>query len=94
MKSTEPNSVAPIFLQRAPGLFLVLDTPKGCSCHFYTYTFSFVAHFMTNYSPLGRGVFASCNIPAKTVVDICPVLVLSVEENEKYVKNTHLVHYT
>ncbi|KAF2184353.1 protein methyltransferase [Zopfia rhizophila CBS 207.26] len=45
-------------------------------------------------TPKGRGVFASRNIPAKTVIDVCPVLVLGVEENENHIKHTSLYHYT
>ncbi|EON62765.1 hypothetical protein W97_01990 [Coniosporium apollinis CBS 100218] len=45
-------------------------------------------------TPKGRGVFASKDIPARTVIDTCPVLVLGIEENDTYVKHTVLYHYT
>ncbi|KAH0544648.1 hypothetical protein FGG08_001153 [Glutinoglossum americanum] len=70
MGSLNPGINDGILLQRAPGLALVLDTPKG------------------------RGVFATHDIPAKTVIDICPVIVLRVDENESYIRHTKLFHYT
>ncbi|OCL13884.1 SET domain-containing protein [Glonium stellatum] len=45
-------------------------------------------------TPKGRGVFAAKDIPARTVLDVCPVLVLDIEENEKHIKHTSLYHYT
>ncbi|KAF2127128.1 SET domain-containing protein [Dothidotthia symphoricarpi CBS 119687] len=45
-------------------------------------------------TPKGRGVFATKDIPAKTVVDVCTVLVLGLEENALYVGRTALYHYT
>lgn len=44
--------------------------------------------------PTGRGVFASQDIPARTVLEVCPVLVLDPSENENYVRKTELYHYT
>lgn len=49
----------------------------------------------SNIEPVvGRGVFASRDIPAYTVLDICPVLVLSPEENKQHIEKTSLYHYT
>ncbi|KAF2461420.1 hypothetical protein BDY21DRAFT_332042 [Lineolata rhizophorae] len=45
-------------------------------------------------TPKGRGVFAARDIPGSTVLDVCPVLVLSAEENEDHIKKTSLYHYT
>ncbi|KAL6158440.1 hypothetical protein ACJBU6_02551 [Exserohilum turcicum] len=45
-------------------------------------------------TPKGRGVFATRNIPAHTIVDICPVLILGMEENKQHVEHTSLYHYT
>ncbi|KAL1797432.1 hypothetical protein ACET3X_004038 [Alternaria dauci] len=45
-------------------------------------------------TPKGRGVFATKDIPAQTVIDICPVLILGIEENKKHIENTSLYHYT
>ncbi|KAF2256646.1 SET domain-containing protein [Trematosphaeria pertusa] len=45
-------------------------------------------------TPKGRGVFATRDIPAKTVIDVCPVLVLGIEENKKHLEHTSLYHYT
>ena len=42
----------------------------------------------------GRGVFATKDIPAKTILDICPVLVLGIEENKQHIEHTSLYHYT
>ena len=59
----------PVKLQRASGLTLVADTPKG------------------------RGVFASERIPAKTVIEVCPVLILD-PRDVSHVKKSMLDHYT
>ncbi|KAG4029639.1 hypothetical protein MFRU_015g01750 [Monilinia fructicola] len=45
-------------------------------------------------TPKGRGVFASQDIPARTILEVSPVLVLDPNENEKYVRKTELYHYT
>lgn len=45
-------------------------------------------------TPKGRGVFATKDIPAHTIIDICPVLVLGIDENKKHIENTSLYHYT
>jgi hypothetical protein len=42
----------------------------------------------------GRGVFATEIIPAKTVIEVCPVLVLGLNENKKHIEYTSLYHYT
>lgn len=44
--------------------------------------------------PIGRGVFASQDIPARSVLEVCPVLVLDPSENENHIKKTELYHYT
>ncbi|KAF1940845.1 protein methyltransferase [Clathrospora elynae] len=45
-------------------------------------------------TPKGRGVFATKDIPARTVIDICPVLILGSEENKAHIEKTSLYHYT
>ncbi|KAF2704829.1 protein methyltransferase [Pleomassaria siparia CBS 279.74] len=45
-------------------------------------------------TPKGRGVFATQDIPARTVIDVCPVLILGLEENVKHIEKTQLYHYT
>ncbi|KAI8934237.1 hypothetical protein NX059_008983 [Plenodomus lindquistii] len=45
-------------------------------------------------TPKGRGVFASAPIPAGTIIDICPVLLLGVEENTSHIEKSSLYHYT
>jgi hypothetical protein len=42
----------------------------------------------------GRGVFATKLIPAKTVLDTCPVLVLGLKEVADHIEHTSLHHYT
>ena len=43
---------------------------------------------------VGRGVFANKDIPGRTVIEVCPVLVLDPVENEEHVRKTELYHYT
>ncbi|KAF2441627.1 SET domain-containing protein [Karstenula rhodostoma CBS 690.94] len=45
-------------------------------------------------TPKGRGIFATKLIPAKTVLDTCPVLILGIEENKNHIEHTSLYHYT
>ncbi|KAI9785751.1 MAG: hypothetical protein M1839_008768 [Geoglossum umbratile] len=45
-------------------------------------------------TPKGRGVFATRDIPVKTVIDVCPVIVFGVDENESFVRHTQLLQYT
>lgn len=39
-------------------------------------------------------MYATKTIPAKTVIDVCPVLILGVEENKNHIEHTSLFHYT
>lgn len=39
-------------------------------------------------------MFASAPIPAGTIIDISPVLILGIEENLKHIEHTSLYHYT
>lgn len=43
---------------------------------------------------VGRGVFAGRDIPAGTVIDVCPVLILDPQENKDHIEKTSLYHYT
>src|SRR5690349_806095 len=45
-------------------------------------------------TPKGRGVFTTQPIPAKTVVDVCPVLVLDRRDVDDHIRYTLLHHYT
>lgn len=45
-------------------------------------------------TPKGRGVFAAKDIPGRTVIEVCPVIVLDPIENEQHIKKTMLFHYT
>ncbi|OAL48755.1 SET domain-containing protein [Pyrenochaeta sp. DS3sAY3a] len=47
-----------------------------------------------NDTPKGRGVFSTKDIPAKTIIDVCPVLILGLQENKDYIEHTSLYHYT
>jgi len=42
----------------------------------------------------GRGVFAAIDIPARTILEVCPVLVLDPVENAEHISRTELFHYT
>lgn len=80
-------------LQRCPDLGIISDTPKGC---IVTRVFARLLLLFLEYADalVGRGVFATRDIPAKTVIDVCPVLVLGIEENKKHLEHTSLYHYT
>ncbi|KAH8821224.1 hypothetical protein F5884DRAFT_79247 [Xylogone sp. PMI_703] len=45
-------------------------------------------------TPKGRGVFAGRDIPARTVLEVSPVLVLDPIENEEHIRKTNLYNYT
>ncbi|KAK0107143.1 hypothetical protein ONS95_003849 [Cadophora gregata] len=45
-------------------------------------------------TPKGRGVFASRDIPGRTVLEVSPVLVLDPLENEEHIRKTNLYNYT
>ncbi|KAF2117687.1 hypothetical protein BDV96DRAFT_399706 [Lophiotrema nucula] len=45
-------------------------------------------------TPKGRGVFTSAFISKGSVIDVCPVLLLGLEENVKHIGHTSLYHYT
>lgn len=50
-------------------------------------------HLVKN-TPKGRGIFAGRNIPAGTVIDTCPALILDPTENVEHIEKTSLYHYT
>ncbi|KAM3420794.1 hypothetical protein BST61_g4040 [Cercospora zeina] len=49
---------------------------------------------LTSNTPKGRGVVASAPIPAGTVIDVSPVLVLGIVENIEHIEQTQLFNYT
>lgn len=49
---------------------------------------------MTDKKLSGRGLFASKDLAAHTILDIAPVLVLDPQENEMHVRKTDLYNYT
>ena len=42
----------------------------------------------------GRGVFASQHIPARTIIETCPVVILDPTETREHIEKTTLNHYT
>lgn len=83
-----PSIKTDIPLQRFPHLYIKVDTPKGRT-HFISLRMWGRANQST-----GRGVFATEIIPAKTVIEVCPVLVLGLNENKEHIEYTSLYHYT
>jgi uncharacterized protein len=77
-----------ISLERCPNLTIISDTPKGMLFSLRSQS----ARDRTNFA--GRGVFATKRIAAKEVIDVCPVLVLGLEENVEHIEHTSLYHYT
>lgn len=84
-----PSDKADIPLQRFQGLYIKVDTPKGR----LDFPPTCVRHGGA-YVAIGRGVFATKVIPAKTVIEVCPVLILGLEENKTHIEHTSLYHYT
>lgn len=82
--------------------FVFLVTIFVCSSSlsivFYFFTSILLLLFITRIwywlFKSGRGVFAAARIPAHTIVETCPVLVLDPTENKNHVEKTELFHYT
>jgi uncharacterized protein len=55
---------------------------------------AFFATLLTLFLRVGRGVFAGKDIPARTVLEVCPVLVLDPVENKEHIERTDLYNYT
>ncbi len=89
-----PTNSTNIPLQRCLDLEVKLDTPKGLRILFCV-RFPLPGFWQVR-SPAqtGRGVFATKDIPAGTVIDVCPVLVLGLQENKKHIEHTSLYHFT
>jgi hypothetical protein len=49
---------------------------------------------LTQFNFPGRGVFSSAPLPASTILDTSPVLLLSPAENTAHIAKTELFHYT
>jgi hypothetical protein len=43
---------------------------------------------------IGRGVFAKRDIQYGEIIDVSPVIVLSLEENQEHIEKTVMYHYT
>jgi hypothetical protein len=43
---------------------------------------------------LGRGVFAAKRIEAGTIIDTAPVIILTMEEFDKYIQHSKLLNYS
>jgi len=78
-------------LERDANLSLALHTPKGTKT--FALEFELISKkILTQFS--GRGVFATSDIQAGTIIDMCPVLVFEPDENENHIRHTSLHHYT
>lgn len=84
-----PTNKSDISLQRLRGLYIKVDTPKG-PMHLSIHSMRYGGADLD----IGRGVFSTQAIPAKTVIEVCPVLVLGLEENKDHIEHTSLYHYT
>lgn len=51
-------------------------------------------HLTIHFGFPGRGVFSEICIPAQSVIDISPVLVLDAAQNKAHIEKTELYHYT
>ena len=76
-----------VALNRALGIGIVMDTPKG------PVTRLLLGLFNADLDSVGRGIVATKDIPARTIVETSPVLVLPVQDL-KALKSTLLNHYT
>jgi hypothetical protein len=79
-----------IQLERCQDLVIKIDTPKGENLQLGTK----LSCYVCANKIVGRGVFATKDIPARTIIDICPVLILGTEENKQHIEKTSLYHYT
>ncbi len=50
--------------------------------------------YLISHTPKGRGVFAGHHIPAGSIIETCPVLILDPQENRDHIEKTALYHYT
>ena len=83
-------------LDRANGLVLVSNTPKGMAHRIGLLRARFLnPHFRSSLliGSSGRGVFASMDILAGSIVEINPVLILSTQDAHA-IQTTLLNHYT
>lgn len=78
-----------VALNRASGLVMVMDTPKGLII-IHNARIAVDANAKTI---IGRGIFATKDIPADSVVEISPVLIMPMQDLDA-LKSTLLIHYT
>lgn len=91
MIAETPASGDGVQLERAAGLLLFLDTPKGIQSRPYFCYYS--SRLRLTDSDPGRGVFAAEDIPAQTIIETCPALVLPPKDLDA-IRSTELNHYT
>lgn len=76
-----------VLLIRAEGLIMISNTPKGMKLR------ASIVQVEDLIAWSGRGVFASSDLPAKSIIEISPVLILPAGDVH-VVKTTLLDHYT
>lgn len=74
-----------VLLRRLSTLELVLDTPKGTTSHPLPPSAN---------PPPGRGVFATALIPAGTLIDTAPIILLPPNDFTTHITHTTLLHYS
>ena len=96
-ESDNPDLSNSVALERSPHLIMLLHTPKGALSLPLPLPPRLTPPdhrlIVTSATP-GRGIFAARPIPAHATLDVCPVLVLSPEDNEHHIRHTQLHHYT
>lgn len=85
--SPSNNDVVP--LNRASGLVVVMDTPKGLVIIHNAR----IAADADAKTIVGRGIFAAKDIPARSIVETSPVLIMPMQDLDA-LKSTLLNHYT
>ena len=89
MISGSPSNNDVVALNRASGLVVVMDTPKGLVI---IHNARIAAHANAK-TIVGRGIFAGKDIPAGSVVETSPVLIMPMQDLDA-LKSTLLNHYT
>ena len=90
MISGSPSNNDVVALNRASGLVVVMDTPKGLVI---IHNASRIAAEADAKTIVGRGIFAAKDIPARSVVETSPVLIMPMQDLDG-LKSTLLNHYT
>jgi hypothetical protein len=91
-----PDDISGIPLQRVAGLIMVLDTPKGSKIPWSHPAFARYLTFLLGLRLMHSSrprVFASSDIPAESIIEVSPALVLDPKDQE-VIRKTQLDHYT